>query len=81
MNCHDVRHLRVCVQCHQLADGRNLIPLQEGCYHGSCFADERGESALLALDSSVLGRLTVQDLGVALARKVLAVLAKARDVP
>lgn len=76
MNCHDVRQLRVCAGCAQLGDAREMIrqPRGKGCrhYHGRCFIGSHGMQQLLALPKEQTDKLTLNDIGVAAMRAVMA---------
>lgn len=75
-NCHDVRHLRRCALCGGIGDGRRMLGGLEahglpGLNHGKCVVDRVAPDQLAELPVSELGKLTVEDTGVPLMKRLL----------
>jgi hypothetical protein len=68
---HDVRTLRVCKVCGSLGNADTMIDLDGEWFHGRCFVDRFGGSALKALPRGKQDRLTLGDLGVRLMQALI----------
>lgn len=71
MKAHDVRHLRVCVRCEELGDGRRMLALDDGLWHDRCVIQTRSVTQILQLPAAERAKITLGAAGPELARKLL----------
>lgn len=75
---HDVRHLQVCTACGGLGDRRNMLAGLDaydltGINHGKCVVQYLPPTKLLSLPASELNKLSLDDTGVLLMKRLLGV--------
>ena len=72
---HDVRHLKICTDCGQVGDDRQMLRLQarggDKLFHGSCAVKGFTFEGLLQLPISEIGKLTLADTGVELMKRII----------
>lgn len=68
---HDVRTLRVCVQCEGIGNSNSMLHVENIWIHGRCFIKWRGLEAFVALPRSQTDKMRLDDIGVRAMRGLL----------
>ena len=74
--CHDLRHWTTCDKCGGIGDGRAMLKVGSELWHGGCVVDHIDAPKVMRLPDAELGKLRLNDMGPALARRILTKIAK-----
>ena len=69
---HDIRKLRACFLCSQYGLSPSMLEIGPNHWHGRCFVEAQGLSALLRLPVEITQGLMIGDLGIDLMERLIA---------
>jgi hypothetical protein len=71
MKAHDVRHLRFCIKCQSLGDGRKMIEISSQLFHDVCAYRHLGVAGVLNLPIEQRMKFSIGSVGKVVMKKML----------
>lgn len=69
--CHDIRHWTECGICNGIGDDRKMLVWSRMYVHGACLVETVDAKHIMRLPEKELSKLTLADMGPALAKRLL----------